>query len=338
MVQHGVPTAWGRVLPELQRVVHSASSSEMRTQMLYGVNQADQCWDFALGPARERIGAMLRAVDTRLIRLFLFDKGAPDPVRDWKTFSAYVQAVLDVGAVPMVTFAKFRRPVDDPRAIRSFAEQCADVVWGCLEQWGPTAVRDWYWCVWHEPHSEWIGGGLSFEQYRRIYEPVVVRSLEWLALHLDARPPLIGGPAAESFRPFWMDLIWRFVNQVDDALVGFVDWHSYGDWREHGEAGAPPDPDAHRALMIAQTLDYEAWARAVGELLRGRDIRNICGELNTHSHYTDAVRARYNHSLFGAAFYISAILHLMRGGASPCSAPSLPTSASGVRSRSTASA
>ena len=29
--------------------------NEVRMKMLYGVNQADQCRDFALGPARERI-------------------------------------------------------------------------------------------------------------------------------------------------------------------------------------------------------------------------------------------------------------------------------------------
>src|SRR5262249_10689370 len=51
------------------------------------------------------------------------------------------------------------------------------------------------------------------------------------------------------------------------------------------------------------------------ELVRGRDILNICGELNTHSHYTEPVRASFNQSVFGAAFYTTAVLHLMRGGA-----------------------
>ena len=47
---------------------------EIRMQMIYGVNQADQCWDFALGAEREHIWQRLREIDTRLIRLFLFDK------------------------------------------------------------------------------------------------------------------------------------------------------------------------------------------------------------------------------------------------------------------------
>src|SRR5262249_36286884 len=97
---------------------------ETRMRMLYGVNQADQCRDFALGADRERIWRLLREVDTRLIRLFLFDKGAPDPVTEWPVFASYVQAVLNVGAVPMITFAKLHRPLDDPRAVRWFANQC----------------------------------------------------------------------------------------------------------------------------------------------------------------------------------------------------------------------
>src|SRR5204863_6265884 len=55
--------------------------------------------------------------------------------------------------------------------------------------------------------------------------------------------------------------------------------------------------------------------RAIAQVLEGRPIENICGELNTHSHYWDHVRARFNYSIFGAAFYTSSLLQLMRGGA-----------------------
>ncbi len=201
---------------------------EQRMTMRYGVNQADQCWDFALGPARERIWARLREVDTRMIRLFLFDKGAPDHVKDWDTFAAYVQAVLNVGATPMMTFAKFHPPFDDPWAVRAFADRSADVVRRCVEQWGGATVRDWYWCVWNEPNNGWISdGGLTFEQYRHIYEELAHAALRWLAPHLGERRPLIGGPAVEGFPNFWWDWLWRFVNEIDNALIGFVDWHRY---------------------------------------------------------------------------------------------------------------
>jgi hypothetical protein len=294
---------------------HSPKPTEIRMQMLYGVNQADQCWDFAMGPQREHIWAQLREIDTRLIRLFLFDKGAPDPVREWPVFASFVQAVLNVGAVPMITFAKLRRPLDDPRAIRWFANQCADVVWNCIEQWGGEVVRDWYWCVWNEPNNAWISGPVSFEQYRRIYEEVAQGILRWLAPYLNGRKPLIGGPAVEGFQPFWWDWAWRFVNEIDNSLIGFLDWHRYADWRDKGENGAPRDEATYRALIMSQGPDYELRARAIARLLNGRKILNICGELNTHSHYTEPVRVRFNQSIFGAAFYTSALLYLMRGGA-----------------------
>jgi hypothetical protein len=282
----------------------------MRTR--YGVNQADQCSEFAVGAERERIWTMLREVDTRMIRLFLFDKGAADPVNEWPLFASYVQAVLNVGAVPMITFAKLRRPLDDPRAIRWFANQCADVVWGCLEQWGPEVVRDWYWCVWNEPNNAWISGDVSFEQYRRLYEEIAAGALRWLEPYLGGRKPKLGGPAVEGFQPFWMDWVWRFVHEIDNSLIGFLDWHCYGDWRDYGEQGAPEDPATYRALMMSKTVEYGARARAIGELLEGREIENICGELNAHSHYTAPVRTGFNHSVFGATFYAAALLQLLR--------------------------
>ncbi len=283
--------------------------------MLYGVNQADECWDFALGRARERIWSQLREIDTRLIRLFLFDKQAPDPITAWPVFAAYVQAVLNVGAKPMITFAKLHRPLDDPRAVRWFANQCADVVWNCIEQWGGEEVRRWYWCIWNEPNNAWISGPVTFEQYRRLYEAVAQGILRWLVPYLDGRKALIGGPAIEGFQPFWWDWAWRFVHEIDNRLIGFLDWHRYADWRDLGENGAPSDEAAYRALMLSVAPDYEWRARAIGRLLGGRGIQNICGELNTHSHYTEPVRARFNQSIFGAAFYIAALLRLMRGGA-----------------------
>ncbi len=150
-----------------------ASASQVRLR--YGVNETDSWWHFAQGPARDRIRRRLREMGTEIIRIFLYDKNAPDPVTEWPLLRSYIEAVLAVGAVPMVTFAKFDRPPDDPRAVRWFAEQCGDVVWHCLEEWGEERVRDWYWCVWNEPNSTWIGGGLEFEQYRDIYENVATR-------------------------------------------------------------------------------------------------------------------------------------------------------------------
>src|SRR5215510_13648589 len=221
-------------------------SGERRMRLSYGINEADSWWHFAVGPGRERIWARLRQLQPRIVRIFLFDKHAPDTVREWKAFEAYVEAVLKLGATPMITFAKSPRPADDPRAIRWFAERCGDVVWGSMERWGAAAVSDWYWCIWNEPNSTWIGGGLTFEQYKDIYQCVAEGILKWLGPCLESRRALIGGPSVEGFDPFWRDWVCRFLTEVDQRLIGFVNWHRYADWRAAGEAGAPSNLSTQR--------------------------------------------------------------------------------------------
>src|SRR6266404_6808402 len=283
-------------------------------RLRYGVNETDSWWHFARGPARERIWQRLTEMRTEIIRIFLFDKNAPDPLTEWELFRSYVEAVLSVGAVPMVTFARFDRPFGDPRAVRWFAERCGEIVWSCLEEWGDQRVREWYWSIWNEPNSTWIGGGLSFEQYRDIYERVADNILRWLGSGMGSPRLRIGGPAVEGFQPFWMDWVSRFLAEVDPKFIGFVNWHRYADWREHGENGAPSNPKTHEAVMMWHTADYETRARSVARLLGSPEVLNVCGEWNAHSHYLPIVRARFNQSHFGAAYGASALLHLIRGG------------------------
>src|SRR5262245_26335570 len=289
-----------------------SQNDEIQMRMCYGINQADACRAFALGESSQRIQQNLRDIDSRIIRLFLYDKGAPDPVTQWPIFASYVQAVLNTGAKPMITFAKMHKPVNDLEAVTEFADRSGDVVRRCIEQWGGDVVRDWYLCVWNEPNNEWISGPVTFAQYRHIYEQIADRCLRWLKPHLQGRRPLIGGPGVEGFQPFWMDWVWRFLNEIDNELIGFLDWHYYGDWREHGENNAPADGAAHRRLLMGLIGEYQHRARVIGQMLDGRGMLNICGELNCHSHYTEPVRARFNYSIFGATFYISALLQLMR--------------------------
>jgi hypothetical protein len=285
-----------------------------RVRLRYGVNETDSWWHFARGPERERIWQRLREMRTEIIRIFLFDKNAPDPLTEWELFRSYIEAVLSVGAIPMVTFARFDRPFGDPRAVRWFAERCGEIVWSCLEEWGEECVRDWYWSIWNEPNSSWIGGGLTFEQYRTIYEHVSDSILRWLGPCLGPRRLPIGGPGVEGFQPFWMDWISRFVSEVEPKFIGFVNWHRYADWREHGEDGAPSDPATHEAVMLWHAADYETRARSVAKLLDSPEVLNVCGEWNAHSHYLPVVRARFNQSHFAAAYGASALLHLIRGG------------------------
>ncbi len=222
-------------------------------RLCYGVNESDSWWHFALGPNRERLWARLRALDVRIIRMFVFDKHAPDPVLDWPSLRAYIQAALNVGATPFITFAKFRRPFDDPRAVRWFTEQCAEIVWSCAEEWGGET-------------------------------------------------------------PFWLDWVWRLLNEVDPSLIGFINWHYYAEWRDVAEAGSPPDEGTMQRLIMAQAPEFGLRAQLVGRLLRGRGLPNICGEWNAHSHYLPAVRGRFNQSLFGAAYGAAALVQFLRSG------------------------
>jgi hypothetical protein len=119
----------------------------------------------------------------------------------------------------------------------------------------------------------------------------------------------------DGFQPFWFDWIWRFVEEVDDSLIGFVAWNRYGDWREPGAWSAPADPDVFERLLLSRTGEYWSRAQAVGVLLEGRGILNLCSELNAHSHNDPAISSRFNQSPLGAAYYGSALIDLMRGGA-----------------------
>jgi hypothetical protein len=308
-----------------QKATLGPPAQAQRMQLRYGFNEVDGWWHISLGEHREQIRQRLRLMGTRVIRIFVFDKPVPDPVTQWPLFAGYVQAVLDAGAVPMITFAKYHPPHDDPRNLRTYVERSKDVVWACLEQWGGQSVRDWYWCVWNEPNNFPVGGALTSPLYRRIYQDVAGEIHKLLEPHLDGRKARIGGPAVDGFIPFWLDWISDLVNEVDDALVGFVSWHHYGDWRPVVPSatlgvnldGAPETPAAakNQTLLMAQTPEYEARARAVARVIAGRDILNICGELNTVVHHGHTYVGGLNQNAFGAAYYASALIHLLRGGA-----------------------
>jgi hypothetical protein len=297
-----------------------------RMQLRYGFNEIDGWWYISRGPHAEKLRRRLRSMGTEVVRIFVFGQSVPDPFKDWDLFAAYVQAVLDAGARPMVTFAKFPPPYDSSTNIRTFVARCSEIVWSCIEQWGGETVKDWYWCVWNEPNNRIIGGGLAFAQYRRIYEEVAGAILQLLEPHLGGRKALIGGPAIDgTHRSYWMDWIAGLITEVDDRMVGFVSWHRYADWRpavasttlgvEMWESPDPPSGPALEALLMAQTPSYEARARGVARLLQGRDILNVCGELNTMAHHEQYYTLGLNQNVFGAAYYASALIHLMRGGA-----------------------
>lgn len=291
-----------------------AGAPETRMKLRYGFNETQSWRQFALGADRERIWTRLRDVDTRIIRMFTFTPHAPDPDGDWKEFAACVQAVLQVGAIPMITFVRLPQSFDDPGAARQFARRCASVAERCIDTWGGQAVRQWAWSIGNKPNSEWTGGA-TFDHYRRLYEDVAQMILSRLEPCLGGRRPMIGGPGVDGFRPFWMDWIWRFVNEIDNSLIGFVSWNRYGDWREPGTWDAPLDEGIFRKLLMSRTAEYGRRAQSIARAVRGRGILNICSELNAHAHHEAGVSGRFNQTTFGAAYYGSALIHLMRGEA-----------------------
>jgi hypothetical protein len=205
-------------------------------------------------------------------------------------------------------------------------QRSSEVVWGCIERWGGEEVSQWYWCVWNEPNNLIVGGDLNFDQYRAIYEALSEEIVRQLAPYLGTRKALIGGPAIDgTHRAYWMDWIARLVSEVDDRKVGFASWHRYGDWRPAVPSkslslqmwGSPDSPNGEtfETLLLAQTPGYEASARGVSRLLAGRDVLNVCGELNTMSHHEHYYTLGHNQNQLGAAYYVSTLIHLVRGGA-----------------------
>lgn len=297
-----------------------------RNNLRYGFNEIDGWPDFAFSPKRDEIHRRMRLMGTEIVRLFVFDKPVPSPFTSWRHFAAVVDAVIASGAKPMVTFAKFAPPFDDPKRIDRYVKRATEVVWSCLEQWGPDQVRDWWWCVWNEPNNPDVGGNLSYRDYLTIYRAVSQPLITLLSPHMPDGRVKIGGPSIDGTqRAYWLDWIAQLIADLPESELAFVNWHMYADWRPAAafdtvkvklvDDPVPPSGAVFEALTMASTTQYEARARSVARLLAGRDILNFCGELNTIAHHEDHFTGGLNRNLFGAAYYASAIINLMRGGA-----------------------
>ncbi|MGD9783666.1 MAG: hypothetical protein AB7E80_08345 [Hyphomicrobiaceae bacterium] len=298
-----------------------------RTNRLrYGFNEIDGWPDFAFRDGRYEIWRRLRLMKTDVIRLFVFDKPVADPFTMWSDFAGVVNAVLASGAKPMITFAKFNPPYSSARQIDRFVQRVREIVWRALEEWGGEEVKNWYWCVWNEPNNPDVGGNLRYHEYLPIYEAVAQSVIELVKPHTGGARIKIGGPSIDGTqRAYWLDWIARILSDVDDDRLAFVNWHTYADWRPAAPLDSvtvklvddPPPPGGRvfEALTMAHTPQYEARARAVGRLIAGRDVLNVCGELNAIAHHEHEFTNDLNRNVFGAVYYGSALINLMRGGA-----------------------
>jgi hypothetical protein len=276
----------------------------------YGFNLGERWRDLMLSPAREALLARLQAARTDQVRVFL--KVDDRLEAEESAVATLLDVLAQAGVTPMVAWAQpsgWRLP----GAIRQFARDAAAFVARACERWGVETVGSWYWSLGDEPNSPWTNDGFTFDAYCDLYQTTA----DAIRNHLGSRTtrPRVGGPCIDGFQPFWFDWIWRFVEQVDNSLIGFVAWNRYGEWREPGAWAAPHDPTLFRRLLLSRTAEYWTRAAAIHTVLEGRGILNICSELNAHSHSEPAVSAPLNQGWLGAVYYASALLELMRGGA-----------------------
>ena len=282
-----------------------------------------------MGEHREQIHRRLRLMGTQVIRVFVFDKPVPDPVqgvalvrrRPAGRARRRRQADGDLRQVP----SALRRPAQHPRVRRPLPRDRLGLHRAVGRRGGEGLVL---------VHLE------RAEQSRRRRRRHATRSTaastrrwprpscELLEPHLGGRKARSAGPRSTArSAPYWMDWIARLVAEVDDRMLGFVNWHMYADWRpavpsetvEARRCGARPmrrTATVFEALVMAQTPQYEARARGVARLLHGRDILNVCGELNTVAHHEHVLHPRPQPECRSArAYYASALIHLIRGGA-----------------------
>jgi hypothetical protein len=284
---------------------------DQRVHLRYGLNLGEHWKNLAFGPLREELITRIRDAGTALVRVFL-DPGSEATTDCWPECAALLGAIQQTGATPMIAFS-CPVPWNDPTAVQKFSRACGELAGRCTARWGSRAVTSWFWSFGDEPNSPWTNEGITFEAYRDIYERVADAIRQQLGSPEER--PRIGGPCVDGFQPFWFDWIWRFVEEVDDSLVGFVAWNRYGEWREPGAWSAPADPDVFERLLLSRTSEYWSRAKAVASLLEGRGILNICSELNAHSHTDPTISSRFNQGLFGAVYYASSLIDLMRGSA-----------------------
>src|SRR5712692_6292483 len=250
----------------------AAPQKGQRMRLRYGLSE-DNLWSECV--SAHDVSARVSQAAAQIVRLSVDDECADSD--SWRKFETYLTGVLAAGAVPMVTFSKFGRPYDDEGAIRWFAGCASGLVRRCIDRWGPETVREWFWCLGNEPNTEWRNAGLTLDLYRSLYEAAAESIIECLAPYLEGRKALVGGPGIDGLQPFWMDWVYRFVNEFDNRLISFVVWHRYGEWRQPGDWGAPKEEATFRALLMSRSAEYETRSRAVGRMLKARGILNVCG-------------------------------------------------------------
>jgi hypothetical protein len=302
----------------------SVAETMDRMHLRYGLNAGRYTRDLACGPLRERLLTSIREAGTALVRVSVNPSIAS--MKRWHECEAMLDSIRQAGAAPALGVSS-PEAWTDSAAVRKFANDCGNLAARCVDRWGREEVSTWFWSVGDKPNSPWMDpvyagplqyfagcrSGLSFEGYRDVYERTAFALKQQIGSSTEH--PRIGGPCIDGFQSFWFDWMWRFAEEVDSGLIGFAAWNLFGEWREPGSWSAPVDPSLFERLLLSRTSEYWTRAEAVQLLLQGRGILNVCSELGPHFHPDPLISGEFNQGAFGAVYYASSLIELLRGGA-----------------------
>src|SRR5262249_3579198 len=101
----------------------AAAPGWQRNRLRYGFNEIGGCQGCAYSEKPGESHGRLKRMNTEIFPIFVFDKPVPNPFENWLHFAAVIDAVLASGAKPMITFAKFDPPHNDPVQIDRFVKR-----------------------------------------------------------------------------------------------------------------------------------------------------------------------------------------------------------------------
>ena len=266
-----------------------------RTQ--YGMNEKDRWSKFTYDDTYHKLH---KSLNTSYIRVWI-DKAQPNPkvgVWDFKTLDDYVNSVYSSGAQPFMSISYapahlskngYGNELNYPNDRTAFAKYCAEIVRHYnIEQ--KRGIE--YWEIWNEPWWE----SQSMNEYILIFNEA--------AKAMKSVDPTIkvGGPGNAWYIPEWVDATLQNCPELD-----FIPWHIY-----NGDRSGNADWQ-----ILDDTTIYEQTAKdARARIEKSRPNSNIeimVTELNSVSKWNPTTDPRISYQ-FNAAWYASALNHLIRGG------------------------
>ncbi|MEM2900108.1 MAG: hypothetical protein QXT63_04900, partial [Thermoplasmata archaeon] len=263
----------------------------------YGMNEKDRWSKFTYDHVNHNFH---KSLNTSYIRVWI-DKAQPNPkpgVWDFKTLDDYVNSVYSSGAQPFMSISYapdhlskngFGNELNYPNDRAAFARYCAEIVRHYnIEQ--KRGIK--YWEIWNEPWWD----EQSMNEYILIFNEA--------AKAMKSVDPSIkvGGPGNAWYIPEWVDATLQKCPQLD-----FIPWHIY-----NGDRSGSSDWQ-----ILDDTTIYERTAKDARERIEkyrpNSNVEIMITELNSVSKWNPTTDPRISYQ-FNAAWYASALNHLIRGG------------------------